>query len=271
MRATQVSIASLLILPTLAQVTTSDPCTTTTSLPTITISRRGPEDFINVYTRVYDELCPEGLRPKTYAVTLACATAACQPPPIETAPPPGFTCAVVQCAKCGPGGGPQSATLTFPKDSVAAYTSSGYQVHPTGPPVQSGDEGGRVLGQQNSDGDKKGPDADADGGAASPGKVDGGNSLSNGSTGSNGADDEGSGSLGGSSDNGSKEGGNALSNISNKPNGHAAGNDTSFSATPGPGPTDKPATVNKGDALLPEIFLFVLATAASIYTLALAS
>lgn len=54
----------------------------------------------------------------------------CAPPPIQTAPPRGFTCAVVKCDKCG-GQGTQTATLTFPTDSIPAYTSAGYVIAPT--------------------------------------------------------------------------------------------------------------------------------------------
>ncbi|KAG5819110.1 hypothetical protein H9Q74_001211 [Fusarium xylarioides] len=64
-----------------------------------------------------------------------CSGVNCQPLPIETAPPPGFTSAVVKCDKCG-GSGTKVATLTFPTESVQAYSSSGHVVVPIAQPTQ---------------------------------------------------------------------------------------------------------------------------------------
>lgn len=115
------------ILPTYALVA-YQPCLTTTALPLITVVG-GPDGYHSEYTRTYQEFCPSGLTKKTYTITETCSSIDCHAAPIETAPPPGFTHAVVKCSACG-GEGTQVATLTFPTESVEAYSSSGYIVEP---------------------------------------------------------------------------------------------------------------------------------------------
>ncbi|KAM0551282.1 hypothetical protein ACHAPJ_008385 [Fusarium lateritium] len=85
----------------------------------------------------------------------------CQPPPIETAPPPGFTQAVVECSNCG-GTGLQSATLTFPTQSIEAYSSFGYIVVPisSARPTQAVvDQNGDQSYQTPSNDDSSSPSA----------------------------------------------------------------------------------------------------------------
>ncbi|KAH7192846.1 uncharacterized protein B0J16DRAFT_394874 [Fusarium flagelliforme] len=115
------------ILPTYALVA-YQPCLTTTALPLITVVG-GPDGYRSEYTRTYQEFCPSGLTKKTYTITETCSSIDCHAAPIETAPPPGFTHAVVKCSACG-GQGTQVATLTFPTESIEAYSSCGYIVEP---------------------------------------------------------------------------------------------------------------------------------------------
>ncbi|KAF5569178.1 hypothetical protein FPHYL_2306 [Fusarium phyllophilum] len=133
MRLTTISCGLSFLLPVYARVI-SDPCATTTTLPVITVTK-GPSGYYNQYTRTYQEFYPQGLTTKVYTITQSCASVNCQPLPIETAPPPGFTSAVVKCDKCG-GSGTKVATLTFPTESVQAYSSSGYVVVPIAQPTQ---------------------------------------------------------------------------------------------------------------------------------------
>ncbi|KAF5022539.1 hypothetical protein F66182_5441 [Fusarium sp. NRRL 66182] len=104
------------------------PCLTTTALPIITVTG-GQDGYQREYTRAYKEFFSGGLRTKTYTITQACSDIDCEVPLIETAPPPGFTQAVVRCSDCG-SQGTQVATLTFPMESIGAYSSSGYAVTP---------------------------------------------------------------------------------------------------------------------------------------------
>ncbi|KAG5796330.1 hypothetical protein H9Q69_004648 [Fusarium xylarioides] len=133
MRLTTISCGLSFLLPVYARVI-SDPCATTTALPVITVTK-GPNGYYNQYTRTYQEFYPQGLTTKVYTITQSCSSVNCQPLPIETAPPPGFTSAVVKCDKCG-GSGTKVATLTFPTESVQAYSSSGYVVVPIAQPTQ---------------------------------------------------------------------------------------------------------------------------------------
>ncbi|KAI6772947.1 hypothetical protein HG530_003905 [Fusarium avenaceum] len=127
MRLLFVASALSMALPIHAQMP-SPPCTTGITLPTITV-RPGPAGYENTYTRCYKEFFSQGLRTRTYTLTQTCSSLDCQPPPIETAPPPGFTQAVVKCSDCG-SLDTQVATLTFPSESLSAYSSSGYVVVP---------------------------------------------------------------------------------------------------------------------------------------------
>ncbi|WZH44208.1 uncharacterized protein QYS62_005226 [Fusarium acuminatum] len=132
-------------LPIYAQ-TPSQPCTTGITLPTITV-RPCPGGYENTYTRCYKEFFSQGLRIRTYTLTQTCLSIDCQPPPIETAPPPGFTEAVVKCNNCG-SPDTQVATLTFPTESLSAYSSSGYVVVPISSAVPTqGAYQGQGLGQ----------------------------------------------------------------------------------------------------------------------------
>ncbi|KAF5000348.1 hypothetical protein FGRMN_1816 [Fusarium graminum] len=126
MRPSSVATGLSLLLPAFAQIPSL--CSTGIVLPTITV-RPCPGGYQNTYTRHYKEFCSTGIRTKTYAITQTCSTVDCQPPPIETAPPPGFTQAVVKCSDCG-SPETQVATLTFPTESLSAYSSSGYVVEP---------------------------------------------------------------------------------------------------------------------------------------------
>ncbi|KAF5719957.1 hypothetical protein FMUND_4427 [Fusarium mundagurra] len=133
MRLTTISCGLSFLLPVYARVI-SDHCATTTTLPVITVTK-GPNGYYNQYTRTYQEFYPQGLTTKVYTITQSCAGVNCQRLPIETAPPPGFTSAVVKCDKCG-GSGTKVATLTFPTESVQAYSFSGYVVVPIAQPTQ---------------------------------------------------------------------------------------------------------------------------------------
>ncbi|KAF0637930.1 hypothetical protein NXS19_002938 [Fusarium pseudograminearum] len=124
----QILVSGLsLIIPSFALVA-YQPCLTTTALPLVTVIG-GPDGYYNEYTRTYREFGSQGLTKKIYTVTQTCSDIDCEAPPIETAPPPGFTQAIVKCCACG-GQGTQVATLTFPTESVEAYSSSGYLVEP---------------------------------------------------------------------------------------------------------------------------------------------
>lgn len=124
----QILVSGLsLIIPSFALVA-YQPCLTTTALPLVTVIG-GQDGYYNQYTRTYREFGSQGLTKKIYTVTQTCSDIDCEAPFIETAPPPGFTQAVVKCSACG-GQGTQVATLTFPSESVEAYSSSGYLVEP---------------------------------------------------------------------------------------------------------------------------------------------
>lgn len=124
----QILVSGLsLIIPSFALVA-YQPCLTTTALPLVTVIG-GPDGYYNEYTRTYREFGSQGLTKKIYTITQTCSDIDCEAPPIETAPPPGFTQAIVKCSACG-GQGTQVATLTFPSESVEAYSSSGYLVEP---------------------------------------------------------------------------------------------------------------------------------------------
>ncbi|KAF4341580.1 hypothetical protein FBEOM_4482 [Fusarium beomiforme] len=104
-------------------------CISEISLPTITL-RPSQGVYENVYTRTYQDFAPQGLTTVVYTLTQTCSTIDC-PVPLETAPPAGFTQAVVA-------DGTVTATLTFPTQSLAAYSSVGYVVMPihTAAPAQ---------------------------------------------------------------------------------------------------------------------------------------
>ncbi|KAM0345829.1 hypothetical protein ACHAPU_006183 [Fusarium lateritium] len=145
MRLSLVASGFSLLVPAHAQI--SSACWTGITLPTITV-RPYPGGYQNTYTRYYKEFCSTGLRTKTYAITQTCSSIDCQPPPIETAPPPGFTQAVVKCSNCG-SPETQVATLTFPAESLVAYSSSGYVVEPynSSMPTQSAAVEGQGMDQ----------------------------------------------------------------------------------------------------------------------------
>ncbi|KAG5805387.1 hypothetical protein H9Q74_010984 [Fusarium xylarioides] len=96
-------------------------CISEISLPTITL-RPSKGIYENVYTRHYQELASQGLTVATYTFTQTCSTINC-PIPLETAPPTGFTQAVVADRSL-------TAVLTFPTESLAAYSAAGYNVKP---------------------------------------------------------------------------------------------------------------------------------------------
>ncbi|KAF4440609.1 hypothetical protein F53441_12230 [Fusarium austroafricanum] len=109
----------------------------------------------------------------------------CHPDPIETAPPPGFTCGVVKCDKCG-GSGTKVATLTFPTKSIEAYSSSGYIVVPIAQPTQlplgGTDQSGQYQVHQGEHGQSGSSSSDGSSGADSyygQGNNDGGSIPAN--------------------------------------------------------------------------------------------
>ncbi|KAF5706112.1 hypothetical protein FMUND_11773 [Fusarium mundagurra] len=105
-------------------------CISEISLPTITL-RPSKGIYENVYTRQYQDLSSQSLTIVAYTFTQTCSTINC-PIPLETAPPSGFTQAVVA-------DGSLTATLIFPTESLAAYSVAGYTVKPvhTAAPTQS--------------------------------------------------------------------------------------------------------------------------------------
>ncbi|PNP80937.1 hypothetical protein FNYG_05752 [Fusarium nygamai] len=117
------SVSWLCLLLTASALPAPDPssCISEISLPTITL-RPSKGIYENVYTRQYQELASQGLTVATYTFTQTCSTINC-PIPLETTPPAGFTQAVVA-------DGSLTATLTFPTESLAAYSAAGYSVKP---------------------------------------------------------------------------------------------------------------------------------------------
>ncbi|KAF5984883.1 hypothetical protein FCOIX_2361 [Fusarium coicis] len=118
------SVSWLCLLLAVSALPTPDPsscCIVEISLPTITL-RPSKGIYENVYTRKYQQLASQGLMVATYTFTETCSTINC-PIPLETAPPTGFTQAVVA-------DGSLTATLTFPTESLAAYTAAGYIIKP---------------------------------------------------------------------------------------------------------------------------------------------
>ncbi|KAF4965032.1 hypothetical protein FZEAL_10810, partial [Fusarium zealandicum] len=175
MRTSTFSSGLFLVFPAYALVITSNPCVTTTVLPTITVKREGPNEYLNEYTRVYDEFFSGGLRTKVYTITQTCSSVGCQPPPVDLVPPPGFTCAIVKCGNCG-GPGTQTATLTFPTGDINALTSSGYVVLPTEDAASpgSGDFSHKFSGYQDCKGDDCPNPLENDGnGSSTPGSSGG--------------------------------------------------------------------------------------------------
>ncbi|KAH6964533.1 hypothetical protein DER45DRAFT_610856 [Fusarium avenaceum] len=145
MRLSSIASGLSMALPIYAQ-NPSQTCTTGITLPTITV-RPCPGGYENTYTRCYKEFFSQGLRTRTYTLTQTCSSIDCQPPPIETAPPPGFTQAVVKCSNCG-SPDTQVATLTFPSESLSAYSSSGYVVESISSAIPTqGDYQGQGLDQ----------------------------------------------------------------------------------------------------------------------------
>ncbi|KAL4725754.1 hypothetical protein ACLX1H_007907 [Fusarium chlamydosporum] len=119
-------IGSLSIVLPIYALVAYQPCLTTTALPPITVIG-GPDGYYSEYTRTYQEFCSEGFTKKTYTITQTCSNIDCKAPALETAPPPGFTKAIVRCSGCG-GEGTQVAILTFPSQSIQAYSSHGFIV-----------------------------------------------------------------------------------------------------------------------------------------------
>ncbi|KAK7413170.1 hypothetical protein QQX98_007949 [Neonectria punicea] len=108
-------------------VSSSGICETTTTLPVITASSDGGSTkYVQSFTTVYLEFCPEGLRPETYTITETCTKTLCQPH-TSTVLPPGFTQATVVCSNCG-SQGPMTEALTFPSQAIASYSALGYKV-----------------------------------------------------------------------------------------------------------------------------------------------
>ncbi|KAF5562149.1 hypothetical protein FNAPI_3319, partial [Fusarium napiforme] len=117
------SVSWLCLLLTVSALPVPDPssCICEISLPTITL-RPINGIYENIYTRKYQELAAQGLTVATYTFTQTCSTINC-PIPLATAPPTGFTQAIVA-------DGSLTATLTFPTESLAAYTAAGYIIKP---------------------------------------------------------------------------------------------------------------------------------------------
>ncbi|KAG5748830.1 hypothetical protein H9Q70_008509 [Fusarium xylarioides] len=108
-------------------------CICEISLPTITL-RPSKGIYENLYTRQYQELASQGLTVATYTFTQTCSTINC-PIPIQTVSPTGFTQAVVA-------DGSLTATVTFPTESLAAYSAAGYTVKPVNTAVPTQPESG---------------------------------------------------------------------------------------------------------------------------------
>ncbi|KAH7018947.1 hypothetical protein EDB80DRAFT_818980 [Ilyonectria destructans] len=113
-------------------VSSSGICETTTTLPGITaFSDGGFTKYVQSFTTVYLEFCPEGLCPETYTITETCTKTLCQPH-TSTVLPPGFTQATIVCTNCG-SQGPMTEVLTFPSQAIASYSTLGYKVISTSP------------------------------------------------------------------------------------------------------------------------------------------
>lgn len=117
----------------------NEDCTTTTSLPPVTVTAGGDGNYVQVYTITCHGVGPSGITQYPYPITQTCAQPACQQV-VGTAPPPGVTAVVVGCDSCGPNGGAATQTLTVPTASVADFVSAGYSVGsataaPTAPPT----------------------------------------------------------------------------------------------------------------------------------------
>ncbi|RGP73954.1 hypothetical protein FSPOR_1648 [Fusarium sporotrichioides] len=136
MKPSQIVYGLYLLLPCACAGVISDTCVAVDILPLITVNK-GPGGYENEYVRCYSDLSPGGLTTKIYTITQTCLSINCQPPPLETAPPPGFTHAVIQCDSCNSSHA-QIATLTFPSDSMSAYSASGYVVLPALEPPTGG-------------------------------------------------------------------------------------------------------------------------------------
>ncbi|KAF5642019.1 hypothetical protein F52700_3199 [Fusarium sp. NRRL 52700] len=113
----------LCLLLTASALPAPDPssCISEISLPTITL-RPSKGIYENIYTRKYPGLASQGLTIVTYTFSQTCSAVNC-PIPLETAPPAGFTQAVVADATL-------TATLIFPTESLAAYSVAGYVIKP---------------------------------------------------------------------------------------------------------------------------------------------
>ncbi|TPX06866.1 uncharacterized protein E0L32_002362 [Thyridium curvatum] len=161
-------------------------CDATTTLEPLTVTgdAGGGNTYIQCYTLTYPGLGPSGVvTPIVYTITETCNKPICRQP-AETAPPPSFTCAVVNCETCAAGGGPVRVTVTVPTTVVQEYVSSGYTVqtvtiqdpgHPAAPGGSIPTAGGVETGV--SSGPTPGAGGGASGGASSNGgSSDGGSS-----------------------------------------------------------------------------------------------
>ncbi|KAG8666628.1 hypothetical protein FPOAC2_11744 [Fusarium poae] len=135
MKVSVIAYGVYLSLPSVSARVISDTCVVVDILPLITVNK-SPDGYENEYIRYYSDFFAGGLTTKAYTITQTCPSINCQPPPLETAPPPGFTYAVIQCNACN-NSHAQIATLTFPTESFGAYSTSGYLVLPTIDPLAS--------------------------------------------------------------------------------------------------------------------------------------
>ncbi|KAF5596667.1 uncharacterized protein FSUBG_8815 [Fusarium subglutinans] len=123
-------------------------CLCEVSLPTITVRPR-QGGYENVYTRTYQDIISQHLTTVIYTLTRTCSTIDC-PVAFKTAPPAGFTQAVVA-------DGTITATLTFPTQSLAAYSAAGYVVMPIN--TATPDQSDSASDRQSSSGTPAGSDA----------------------------------------------------------------------------------------------------------------
>ncbi|KAL1854358.1 hypothetical protein VTK73DRAFT_8765 [Phialemonium thermophilum] len=102
---------------------TTDPCTSTTVLPSVTVSSGGAGKYEQCYAVTYSTWSSDCFQPHTYTVTQTCDAAPCRAA-TETGIPPGFTEAAVVCTPAG-NGTPVTETLVFPTESIEAIKTAG--------------------------------------------------------------------------------------------------------------------------------------------------
>ncbi|TPX11808.1 uncharacterized protein E0L32_007545 [Thyridium curvatum] len=150
-------------------------CDTTTTLDPITVTGDGGGTYTQCYTVTYPGLGHQGSPTSIpYTITQTCSNPICRGA-AETTPPPGFTCAIVDCGTCAPGGGSVHVTVTVPTSVIDGYISSGYTIQ-TPPPENLGTGGssdGSPGGGDGSSSDSSSSDDNPSGGPAGDGSSSG--------------------------------------------------------------------------------------------------